>query len=66
MPAADRLSLPGMEKGREDLMPAGTIICREVMRHAGADRLLVTEGGVLEGLAVWPEWPPTEGRWLTP
>jgi len=66
MTAADRLSLPGLEKGREDLMPAGTIICREIMAQAKIDRLLVTEGGLLEGIAVYPTWPPPEGRWLTP
>jgi exopolyphosphatase/guanosine-5'-triphosphate,3'-diphosphate pyrophosphatase len=66
MPAADRLSLPGLEKGREDLMPAGAIICREALQRLGAERLLVTEGGLLQGLALCPEWPPTEGRWLTP
>jgi exopolyphosphatase/guanosine-5'-triphosphate,3'-diphosphate pyrophosphatase len=63
MPAVERLSLPGLEKGREDLMPAGTIICREGLRRLGADRILVTEGGLLQGLALHAKWPPTEGRW---
>jgi exopolyphosphatase/guanosine-5'-triphosphate,3'-diphosphate pyrophosphatase len=64
MPAADRLALPGVEKGREDLMPAGTIICLEVMAHLGSYGLTVTEGGLLQGLALHDEWPPREGRWV--
>ena len=58
MPALDRLTIPGLEKGREDLMPAGAVICLEVLAQLGLDRMTVTEGGVLEGLALWPEWPP--------
>lgn len=65
MPAEERLSIPGLEKGREDLLPAGAIICREIMHFFGVERLLVTEGGVLEGLAVFPEWPPPPDRVLT-
>lgn len=65
MPAANRLSLPGLEKGREDVIPAGAVICREVMEYLGIARLLVTEGGLLEGLAVQPEWPPKDGVLLT-
>lgn len=65
MPAAARLALPGLEKGREDTIPAGAIICREVMDFLKADSLIVTEGGVLEGVAAWPEWPPERGALLT-
>lgn len=57
MLAKSRLSMPGLEKGREDLMPAGVLICLTIMEALGVDRLLVTEGGVLEGLALWPKWP---------
>ncbi|HPM78294.1 MAG TPA: hypothetical protein PK961_14485 [bacterium] len=57
MPAAERLYLPGLEKGREDLIPAGAIICLRVMEHLHFERLAVTEGGVLEGVALWPQWP---------
>jgi exopolyphosphatase / guanosine-5'-triphosphate,3'-diphosphate pyrophosphatase len=65
MPAADRLALPGLEKGREDTLPAGGIIAREVLDFLSRPKLVVTEGGVLEGLAVWEAWPPGEGCLLT-
>jgi len=65
MPTAERLAIPGLEKGREDLLPAGAIICREAMDFLGVQRMLVTEGGVLEGLALLPVWPPPAGVLLT-
>ncbi|MDP8222310.1 MAG: ethanolamine ammonia-lyase reactivating factor EutA [Candidatus Lernaella stagnicola] len=65
MPAAGRLSLPGLEKGREDTIVAGAIIALEVMKLLQVERMLVTEGGVLEGLAVYAQWPPDEGGLLT-
>jgi len=60
VPAVERLTMPGLEKGREDLIPAGALIAMAVLKHFGQDRMMVTEGGVLEGLALWSNWPPEQ------
>ncbi len=56
-PAIERLAMPGLEKGREDVIVAGGLICLTVLEHFNLEAMLVTEGGVLEGLAYWPHWP---------
>jgi len=48
----DRLTIPGLEKGREDLIIAGTLITLETMRLFGFNRLHVSDYGLLEGLIV--------------
>lgn len=48
--AADRLLLPGMEKGREDIILQGTILVQEVMSYLGADELFVSANGVRFGV----------------
>jgi exopolyphosphatase / guanosine-5'-triphosphate,3'-diphosphate pyrophosphatase len=50
MPVADRLSVPGLPKGREDVIVAGLIIIQCVMELGGYRELIVTEGSLLEGL----------------
>jgi exopolyphosphatase/guanosine-5'-triphosphate,3'-diphosphate pyrophosphatase len=55
--AVERLSMPGLEKGREDVIVAGALISLSVLKHFELAQMMVTEGGVLEGLAHWPEWP---------
>jgi exopolyphosphatase/guanosine-5'-triphosphate,3'-diphosphate pyrophosphatase len=50
MTNARRLGLPGMPKGREDVIVAGAAIARTAMDEGGFDRLTVTEGSLLEGL----------------
>jgi exopolyphosphatase/guanosine-5'-triphosphate,3'-diphosphate pyrophosphatase len=49
---AERLSVKGLEKGREDLIIAGLIIITSVMDHCGFTRLKVSDFGLLEGLAL--------------
>jgi exopolyphosphatase/guanosine-5'-triphosphate,3'-diphosphate pyrophosphatase len=50
MRRGERVAVPGMEEGREDLIVPGCFIAAETMAALGAGRLLVSEGGLLEGL----------------
>jgi exopolyphosphatase / guanosine-5'-triphosphate,3'-diphosphate pyrophosphatase len=51
-------AFPGLEKGREDLLPAGIIIIQEIMKLGGYRKLVVSEGGLLDGLLLAETWPP--------
>lgn len=44
------LLVPGIEKGREDLILAGTLITLRTMERFGFEYLTVSESGLLEGL----------------
>ncbi len=44
-----RLAVPGLEKGREDLIIAGILIILNTMETFGFDRLKVSDFGLLEG-----------------
>jgi exopolyphosphatase/guanosine-5'-triphosphate,3'-diphosphate pyrophosphatase len=48
---------PSLEKGREDLILAGMLICDEMMRNFDFSELTVTEGGLLEGLVLASSFP---------
>ncbi|MDD2540925.1 MAG: exopolyphosphatase [Desulfuromonadaceae bacterium] len=48
----ERLSIKGLEKGREDLIIAGLVIITSVMDRFGFNRLKVSDFGLLEGLAL--------------
>lgn len=48
----ERLMVPGLEKGREDLIIAGTLITVKTMEFFGFRRLKVSDFGLLEGLLV--------------
>lgn len=48
----ERLSIAGLEKGREDLIMAGITITTQVMDRFGFKRLKVSDYGLLEGLAL--------------
>ncbi|MDD2732691.1 MAG: exopolyphosphatase [Desulfuromonadaceae bacterium] len=48
----ERLSVKGLEKGREDLIIAGLIIITSVMDRFGFSRLKVSDCGLLEGLVL--------------
>jgi exopolyphosphatase/guanosine-5'-triphosphate,3'-diphosphate pyrophosphatase len=50
--AQERLTVKGVEKGREDLIIAGLVIITSVMDRFGFDRLKVSDFGLLEGLAL--------------
>jgi len=52
MTSRKRLDLPGMEKGREDLIVTGTIMVEEFLNHWGFSNLLVSDWGLLEGAAI--------------
>lgn len=48
----ERISIPGLEKGREDLIMAGILITTHAMDIFGFSRLKVSDYGLLEGLAL--------------
>lgn len=50
---AERLLVPGLEKGREDLIVAGMLITLRTMAHFGFDRMKVSDYGLLEGVLLW-------------
>jgi exopolyphosphatase/guanosine-5'-triphosphate,3'-diphosphate pyrophosphatase len=47
---ADRVGLPGLEKGREEVIAAGALIIRTVMETLGMSSLLVSDLGLREGV----------------
>lgn len=47
---AERLRVPGLEKGREDLIIAGILITLKTMELFGFDRMTVSDFGLLEGV----------------
>jgi exopolyphosphatase/guanosine-5'-triphosphate,3'-diphosphate pyrophosphatase len=47
---AERLLVPGLEKGREDLIIAGTLITLRTMEIFGFEELKVSDFGLLEGV----------------
>ncbi|HEX9078519.1 MAG TPA: exopolyphosphatase [Desulfuromonadaceae bacterium] len=53
----ERLKVPGLEKGREDLIVAGTMITLQTMEMFGAESLKVSDYGLLEGLVVSTDLP---------
>lgn len=48
---------PSLEKGREDVLPAGILICEAMMEMFGFNNIHVTEGGLLEGLIIAEKFP---------
>lgn len=46
----DRVGLPGLEKGREEVIVAGAIIIRTVMETLGKSSVLVSDLGLREGI----------------
>lgn len=47
---AERVKLPGLEPKRADVIVAGALIVRELLRHVGAAELVVSDRGVRFGL----------------
>jgi exopolyphosphatase/guanosine-5'-triphosphate,3'-diphosphate pyrophosphatase len=45
-----RLGVPGMEKGREDLIIAGILITLKTMEMFGFDSIKISDFGLLEGV----------------
>lgn len=48
----DRVQVPGLEKGREDLIIAGTLLTVHTMERFGFSEMKVSDYGLLEGLIV--------------
>lgn len=53
----ERLAIPGLEKGREDLIIAGLLITLHTMKRFGFTSFKVSDYGLLEGLIVAGELP---------
>ncbi|MGQ0794114.1 MAG: Ppx/GppA phosphatase family protein [Deltaproteobacteria bacterium] len=51
MRASERLCVRGLERGREDVIIPGTLVLLRTMDYFGADEILVSDGGLLEGVA---------------
>ena len=49
---SDRVGLPGLEKGREEVIAAGAIIIRTVMETLGLSECLVSDLGLREGVLI--------------
>jgi len=47
-----RAGLPGIEPGREDVIPAGALIALEGCRRLGVAGLVVSEADILDGVAL--------------
>lgn len=47
---SQRSKLPGMEKGREDIIPQGIILLEEIMEYLGAEELMIDANGVRHGI----------------
>ena len=52
MTSDERLAMTGMEKGREDLIVAGSLMALEVMDRWGFQEMIVSDWGLLEGIAL--------------
>lgn len=52
-----RLGIPGLERGREDLIIAGSLITLHTMEMFGIGSMKVSDYGLLEGLVVTDELP---------
>ena len=48
----DRAGLPGLEKGREEVIAAGAIIIRTIMETLGMSSVLVSDLGLREGVLI--------------
>lgn len=46
----ERSKMPGMEKGREDIIPQGVILLQEIMGYVGAKELMIDANGVRHGV----------------
>lgn len=51
IPAEERLRIRGIEKGREDVIIPGALIVLKTMERFSKDEILVSDGGLLEGVA---------------
>lgn len=54
---AERLQIPGLEPGREDLIMAGVLVVLQTMECFGFDQMKVSDYGLLEGLLLADRLP---------
>ncbi|HSL94360.1 MAG TPA: exopolyphosphatase, partial [Thermoleophilia bacterium] len=59
--SAQRAELPGIRRGREDVILAGALIAAEACRAFGLDALRVSTSGILEGAGLWVAERPDLG-----
>jgi len=52
LPTARRACLKGLDAGRADVIPAGTLAVLRIMHHYGAGELSVSLSDILEGLLI--------------
>lgn len=52
MTKAERTDVPGLEKGREDLIISGILITLATLGRFSSDRMVVSDAGLLEGIAL--------------
>jgi exopolyphosphatase / guanosine-5'-triphosphate,3'-diphosphate pyrophosphatase len=52
MPLIERLHIPGLEPGREDIILGGASIVSEILACFTQDRLMVSDAGLLQGLVL--------------
>ncbi|BCA56856.1 Exopolyphosphatase [Nitrospira sp. KM1] len=57
--SANRAGLPGLEKGREEVIAAGAIIIRTIMETLGETICLVSDAGLREGVIIHLGMQPT-------
>jgi exopolyphosphatase/guanosine-5'-triphosphate,3'-diphosphate pyrophosphatase len=73
LPLEERRSIPGLEKGREDVIIGGIVIVSVLMDLSAQSRLVVTDAGFLEGVMAKavieeasgrgnPMWLPASGQ----
>lgn len=66
MPARERLAIPGLEPGREDLILAGICIVLGTMLSFRTSEAVVSDGGLLEGVLLDLLANPAKGASLQP
>ena len=52
MQREERMQVPGLEPGREDLIIAGSAIVLQIMDRFGFDPMIVSDAGLLEGILI--------------
>lgn len=52
MKISERVKVPGLDKGREDIIVAGVVVVDEVMEWFGFGEIVVSDSGLREGLVI--------------
>ena len=51
-PFNDRINIPGMDAGREDLIIPGSLVILEILKKANCEKIIVSDFGLREGAVV--------------